>query len=54
VVTQLVEQLNAVVTSNLDGGEPDVRVQFRGSPGSCEVIVLVTNREVWRTTHLLP
>jgi hypothetical protein len=52
-VTQLVEQLNAVVTANLDG-EPDVRVQFRGSPGSCEVIVLAANREVWRTTHLLP
>ena len=54
VVTELVEQLNAAITSNLDGGEPDVRVQFRGSPGSCEVIVLVANREVWRTTHLLP
>lgn len=52
-VTQLVDQLNAVVTANLDG-EPDVRVQFHGNPGSCEVIVLVANREVWRTTHLLP
>ena len=53
VVAELVDELQAVVTSNLDG-EPDVRVQFRGHSGSCEVIVSVANHEVWRTTHRLP
>jgi hypothetical protein len=51
--TELVERLNAVVAANLDG-EPDVRVQFRGISGTCEVVVFVANQEVWRTTYRLP
>ncbi len=53
VVVELVERLNAVVAANLDG-EPDVRVQFRGISGTCEVVVFVANQEVWRTIYRLP
>ena len=46
-VTALVDQLDKVVASA--NGASDVRVQFRGQSGSCEVTVLVGTREIWRT-----
>jgi hypothetical protein len=49
-VTGLVTQVRAVVTSGVDGAS-DLDVQFRAHGGSCEVIVSVRDREIWRASH---
>ena len=52
-VTELVEKLRAAVTPRLvDGVELDV--QFHAHPDSCDIVVVVHDREVWRTTRRLP
>jgi hypothetical protein len=52
-VSEIVGQLKAAVVPRLgDGVELDV--QFHAHPGSCDVVVLADEREVWRTTRRLP
>lgn len=51
-VAELVEALNAAVAPVLFGGT-ELDVQFHAHPGSCDVIVVVRDREVWRTTRRL-
>jgi hypothetical protein len=49
-VASLVTRLTAVVGSGVDGAS-QLDVQFRAHAGSCEVIVSVCNREIWRASH---
>ncbi len=48
-VTVLVAQLSAAVRSRADG-ESEFDVQFRAHAGSCEVVVSVRDREIWRSS----
>jgi hypothetical protein len=52
-VAEVIRDLNAAVLPGTDRGEP-VDVQFRARGGSCEVIVRVDEREIWRTSRRIP
>ena len=52
-VAELVRDLSEAVMPGADRGE-HVDVQFRARQGSCEVIVSVAGRELWRTTRRVP
>jgi hypothetical protein len=52
VVSELVNELNVAIKPCLVGNvELDVR--FQAHPDSCDVVVVVHDREIWRTTHCL-
>jgi hypothetical protein len=52
-VAELVRDLGRAVVPGANGGE-HVEVQFRGEAGSCEVIVRVDDREIWRMSRRIP
>ena len=52
-VTETVEQLRAAVIPRLGNGV-ELDVQFHAHPGSCDVVVVADDRELWRTTRRLP
>ena len=52
-VAELVRDLSGAVMPGADRGE-HVDVQFRARAGSCEVIVSVDDREIWRTSRRIP
>jgi len=49
-VASLIHELNAVVQPCTDRHE-DVSVRFRASGDSCEVVVRVDDRELWRASR---
>jgi hypothetical protein len=53
VVADLVAELNEAIMPGADEGA-GFDVQFRAHGGSCEVIVLVRDREIWRTSRPIP
>ena len=52
-VAELVRELSRAVVPGANGGE-HVEVQFRAGAGSCEVIVRVDDREIWRASRRVP
>jgi hypothetical protein len=52
-VADVVRGLDAAVMPGTDDGRP-VDVQFVAHAGSCEVIVTIENREIWRTSRRIP
>ena len=52
-VAEVVRDLSGAVLPGADRGE-QVDVQFRARAGSCEVIVSVDDREIWRTLRRIP
>jgi hypothetical protein len=53
VVADVVKTLNAAVFPGADDGA-GFEVQFRARADACEVIVLVRDAEVWRTSRPIP
>ena len=53
VVADLVTELNEVIIPGADHGA-GFDVRFRAHAGTCEVIVLVRDREIWRTSREIP
>jgi hypothetical protein len=53
VVAALVAELNEAIRPGADDGA-GFDVQFRAHAGSCEVIVFVRDREIWRTSRPIP
>jgi hypothetical protein len=52
-VAALVTELNAVVKPCVDRHE-DVDVRFHAAGHSCEVVVKVDDRELWRSSRRIP
>jgi hypothetical protein len=52
-VAEVVRDLSAAVIPGAESGE-HVDVQFRARAGSCEVVVRVDDREIWRTSRRIP
>jgi len=52
-VAEVVRDLSGAVMPGADRGE-QVDVQFRARAGSCEVVVSVDDREIWRTSRRIP
>jgi hypothetical protein len=52
-VAEVVRDLSGAVMPGAEGGE-HVDVQFQARAGSCEVIVYVDDREIWRTSRRIP
>jgi hypothetical protein len=52
-VAELVRDLRGVVVPDARSRD-HVDVHFRAAAGSCEVIVSVDDREVWRTSRRIP
>ena len=53
MIADLVTELNAAIVPGADDGA-GFDVQFRAHAGSCEVIVFVRDREIWRTSRPIP
>ena len=53
VVAALVAELNEAIMPGADDGA-GFDVQFRARAGSCEVVVFVRGREIWRTSRPIP